>query len=275
MSNWLPVPIFILGIALLFRHDYKKNAPSTLYDHSGQPVKTKLRGRLGKHALISVIIGISAALGLFFFIAALEKSGAIGEQISDTTFNIVPGSAFNSPTIGRSPIVASYHGSHGDTISPIDIAQSIVITNRKQASAMISVLSMEVESNDWIVWKRWAPLSKIPAHLGPIFWMYDPLSQTNVKLLTFDSFLEDQISNKQFVPGQSVKGWMFYEAPSAYDSFPRPLRFRIVIEDTAGGVSTKEWAVTDLHPGATIFSETIIEPIVLDRKYFLKMYSEP
>jgi hypothetical protein len=117
-----------------------------------------------------------------------------------------------------------------DTLSPIHLAHCLTITNTSESTpAMIKAFSIDVAGND----NNWVKMVRLPS--GFIFSTNNPWDEKeSVQSLELsDGFLLDSITNRSFGPKESARGWILYGAPPNYDSYPRPLRFRVRIKDMA------------------------------------------
>jgi hypothetical protein len=188
-----------------------------------------------------------------------------------TPFSIVSGTAIVSDfreawAFGIAP------WTEGNVLHPIHFAHCLTITNIKSTPTMISALSVDVLGND----KKWILMRKIPYDSGPI---YAPVKNTlGANLVPLkDGFLFDSITNRSFGPGESARGWIIYGAPENYNSFPKPLRFRIRIKDMAGDEVIREI----IHPNnptehkTQVCSVTGIPTTVNLHEYKIRIYGDP
>jgi len=117
-------------------------------------------------------------------------------------------------------------------ITPINVMADYTITNTKGVPIMLRSLFLEMSGNHNIWW----PLTSLPTR-QPIWAGDRSKQQPGVSVITLsEGFLLDKISNRELMPGQSVRGWLLCQIPSDYvplkgSEMPR---LRLRARDTAG-----------------------------------------
>lgn len=118
---------------------------------------------------------------------------------------------------------------HGDKYgsiiaSPINGLLYIRFTNLGDAPIMISSYSIEVQDGK----EEWVRLVTIDAHSGEVYnrGPTDDMKQARRSNIEQDTF-DYAIANKNVEPGDTVRGWVFVEAPEADSENIKEARFSI------------------------------------------------
>ncbi len=124
-----------------------------------------------------------------------------------------------------------YVSAFGDTLSPMPVAISLIITNTDPTPITIETFTVEIRENRG----DWMPLTHIPTEGQRVYFIYDHLEQS--RLLDFSENGLDQLlaSKSLTAPNQPLKGWLFFNRPLNFDNGEgNEVEFRVTAEDTAG-----------------------------------------
>ena len=133
------------------------------------------------------------------------------------------------------PLVYVYDSKIGKRIAPVGLAISFEIINNRPTSAKVHDYVLDVKVND-----KWTRLPNLGA-LNPtdFFWAGDKPGDA-YRLDMSDYGFDFQARQRQLVPGEGVKGWMFFEWPARLRaSLPHFTHIRIQVENGHGERQTE------------------------------------
>lgn len=125
-----------------------------------------------------------------------------------------------------------YTSGFGDTLSPMPIAISLIMTNSSSLPITVNLLTVEVRE------KRgtWMPLEHIPTAGQRIYFIDDDFAVS--RLLDFSTNGLDQLMAAErsvIAPNKALKGWVFFNRPLNFENGENiDLEYRFTAEDTTG-----------------------------------------
>lgn len=169
-------------------------------------------------------------------IVAVAAAGAVQYSVSlrdifDPPFAIGIETALDSDPRGRSMFAAEYGGRF---ICPIAAMLFIQVVNKQDISSTVSDLNVQVESRAglWGLRRQWLGISQLPGYMPLVNVNVPPGSPT--QRVTLLGPLLEPVLQRPLGAHETVRGWLLFDAPAAFDSVPRPLVFRLTITDSAG-----------------------------------------
>jgi hypothetical protein len=129
-------------------------------------------------------------------------------------------------------------------LSPVPLALFVRVVNSQSIPSTISRFKVQIglKNRLWI-FPRWLDTVEVPDDL-PLIWVSQPPSLSRRLELT-GGHLMPLLRDKPLQPHETRQGWLLLDALSEFDSAPRPLAFRISIQDTTGQ------SLTNINSGPT------------------------
>lgn len=119
-------------------------------------------------------------------------------------------------------------------VCPIPVALYMRIVNLQPFSVDIDQLTIEVEATKgkWYLPASWIEGERIPDEIPLVVLRHPPSDSLPITLLGHR--LTSRLESGPIQPRETVRGWILFDMPLAYDSIPQPATFRITLKDTAG-----------------------------------------
>ncbi|MBI2361283.1 MAG: hypothetical protein HYV04_20650 [Deltaproteobacteria bacterium] len=128
-------------------------------------------------------------------------------------------------------LVYRYKSKFGDLLAPVGFAVVVEVTNKLSSAARIVDYFVDMKVDD-----RWVRLPNLQALNGTeFFWINNGNFQTATRLDFRENGLDAQARLLTLQPGESVKGWMFFEwPPELREKAPLTGGLRITLENSHG-----------------------------------------
>ncbi|HEX4948773.1 MAG TPA: hypothetical protein VFZ34_19005 [Blastocatellia bacterium] len=133
------------------------------------------------------------------------------------------------------PILYVYNSKFGRLIASIGYAAVAEVANNRDTITKIQSLVLDVEYD-----QQWFRLHHLPMQ-DPLstYWVRDGDLSKCTQLDFNNNSFDIQAKAKELLPGQSVRGWVFFEwPPELRDKVPHIGRIRIKVENTQGEEET-------------------------------------
>jgi len=143
-------------------------------------------------------------------------------------------------------LVYRYTSKLGELLAPVGIAIVIEVTNKRSTAVRVVDYFLDVDVNT-----RWIRLPNLQALNGTdFFWANNGNLKNSTRLDFSENGFDAQARRITLQPGESVKGWTFFEWPQELrEKTPRTGRFRITLEDSHGQRQTS--ILSEPKPGET------------------------
>lgn len=128
-------------------------------------------------------------------------------------------------------LVYLYASKHGQLVAPIGYALVIEIVNNRSTAAKISEYHLDAGiSGHWIRLHNISLLNPLD-----VFWVNNSNLKTSTRLDFRENGFDPQARSKNLSPGESLKGWMFFEwPPELRDKVPQFNKIRLQVENVQG-----------------------------------------
>jgi len=119
-------------------------------------------------------------------------------------------------------------------LSPVPVILFLRLVNLREVPSTISQLKIEVELKraKWLFPSTWIQTTYIPDYM-PLIWVNPPPTPPR-QMQLLGPRLRTVLERRVLEPHETLRGWVLLDVPTAYNSAPHPLVFRITIRDTAG-----------------------------------------
>lgn len=135
------------------------------------------------------------------------------------------------------PLIYVYDSKFGKRIAPVGYAVVLEIINNRPTIAKVHDYLLDIDVNN-----DWRPLPNLQA-LNPrdFYWVVNSDLRSCGRLDFTETGFDFQARRTNLQPGESIKGWMFFEwPPELRGTDPTPIRnFRIRIENAHGELQTE------------------------------------
>ncbi len=145
-------------------------------------------------------------------------------------FSAVIEVAISSESNNDSPFVGRFGGNQ---VTPIPVVMFLRIVNLQNIPSTISELDLQVGLDHmWWGGRHWLNLSLLPSDM-PLLYV-DSKSNLCSTVTLGGLQLASALGTGVVDAHATIRGWALFDAPAEFALAPRPLRYRILIKDTAG-----------------------------------------
>lgn len=141
------------------------------------------------------------------------------------------GVAIETAIVGETRDSVFVHAEYNERwLTPVPVMLFVRIVNVQDIPATISQLRVEIQSD--AEGNVWLPTTRITEYMRLLSIGNAP--QNAQRLYLIGDLLQPILEAGPIEPHATVRGWVLFDVPQAYDKASRPLTYRITVGDTAG-----------------------------------------